>query len=402
MDQPLSSLDRVYASPQAPTATGEDDARTAARAAMLASSRAARSRGVRLFLGSILVFAISLPVGVVAGGSAGAIVALGAAGLGMVAAGHFLVALERGAVASAGVGAAVGSLALTLSSLFMTLLGAGWAWLSTMTFTRGRQIRSLGAIHLPPVEEGEAWTQLARGGELALEPATLAEAASTRAALAAQWRENGRTEHASVAAFAKLTLDLVALGAPPDLVAAANRDALDEIRHAELCFGLARALDGKAESPGAFAQAKTGRTLPRTRTMALAELAVDSLVDGALHEGISARIVAKLARRCADPKIASMMKEIAADEGRHARHGWDVVRWCLAEGGVPVAKALAGALSSLPAKMSSPMPAEARDGRWERFGIMGEALEEEEHRAARADLERRVRDLVAPQVLALG
>lgn len=28
----------------------------------------------------------------------------------------------------------------------------------------------------------------------------------------------------------------------------------------------------------------------------------------------------------------AILKEIAADEGRHAAHGWDVVAWCLAEG----------------------------------------------------------------------
>jgi hypothetical protein len=277
----------------------------------------------------------------------------------------------------------------------MTMLGLFTAWLSTMTFTRGRQIRSFGKILLPPVEAGESWTKLAKADELTLSPATLAVDAETRAALAAQWRENGRTEHASVAAFARLTLDLMALGAPPELVAGANRDALDEIRHAELCFGLARALDGRVEGPGGFPAAAKARTLSGIRTMALAELAVDSLIDGALHEGVSARIVAKLARRCDDATIASMMKEIAADEGRHARHGWDVVKWCVAEGGEPVVKALAGAIRMLPAKMSSPMPDEARDGRWERFGIMGEQLEEEEHVAARADVERRVRELVA-------
>ena len=123
----------------------------------------------------------------------------------------------------------------------------------------------------------------------------------------------------------------MALGAPPELVASSNRDALDEIRHTELSSSLARELDGEAEGPGAFPAAQTARTLPPTRTLALAALAVDSLVDGALHEGISARVVARLAKRCEVPRIRAMLKEIAADEGRHAAHGWDVVEFCLAE-----------------------------------------------------------------------
>ncbi|MFT3765404.1 MAG: ferritin-like domain-containing protein [Minicystis sp.] len=189
----------------------------------------------------------------------------------------------------------------------------------------------------------------------------------------------------------------MALGAPPALVAAANKDALDEIRHAELCFSLARALDGEEASPGAFPEAQRARTLPATRTLALAALAVDSLVDGALHEGVSARVIARLVKRCEEPQIRAVLKEIAADEGRHAAHGWDVVRWCLAEGGSPVADALRGASAALPRTMRTPLPAAAEDGGWERFGIHGRALEAEELTSTRADVVRRVEKMIGAE-----
>src|SRR5688572_6390900 len=82
-----------------------------------------------------------------------------------------------------------------------------------------------------------------------------------------------------------ITLDLIALGAPPALVAAAQRDALDEIRHAELCFSLARALDGGALGPAPFPEVQRARARSSARPRALAQLAVDALIDGALHEG---------------------------------------------------------------------------------------------------------------------
>jgi hypothetical protein len=282
----------------------------------------------------------------------------------------------------------------SIASLAAALLGAFLALLSTMAFTRGRQIRRFGRVLLPPVGAGDAWSRATPGvptGPLALEGADV----ESRRALAAQWCENGRTEHASVAAFARHTLDLIALGAPPSLVAAAQRDALDEIRHAELCFALARSIDGGDRSPGAFPQAARSVTLPKPRLMALSELAVDSLVDGALHEGASARIVAKLARRCEDPAIASILKEIAADEGRHSAHGWDVVRWCVAEGGEPVLRSLEAAARALPQTVHSELPEAARQGAWERWGIAGEALEADELSRARADLVRRVEALAA-------
>lgn len=275
----------------------------------------------------------------------------------------------------------------SLANAAMMLLGALMAWMSTLSFTRGRQLRSLGRVLLPPIDVGPSW---AAGSE------PIAVAPELGRALAAQWRENGRTEHASVAAFARLSLDLMALGAPPALIEAANRDALDEIRHAQLCFSLARSLDGVAASPGAFPAAARVRTLSRRRRLALAELAVDSLIDGALHEGVSARIIAKLARRAEVPAIQAVLTEIAADEGRHAAHGWDVVRWCLDEGGRPVAQALLGALATLPEGMRSPLPEAAREGGWQRWGIHGHALEAEEYARTRDKLVRRVTALTRP------
>lgn len=383
------TLDEVYAAPGAAPNEASLPELAAARASRL------RARGAKLLLASVAGFGLSIAaMTVTSSAGVGTLVFLVAALVAFAGAGHSVAALTKGLGATPGATGIASAVALVVANLFMTGLGAFAALLSTMTFTRGRQIRSAGKILLPPVAHGDAWTGagLSSAGPVGVIDT---EDDATRSALAAQWRENGRTEHASVAAFARLTLDLMALGAPPDLVADANRDALDEIRHTELCFGLARALDGRSESPGPFPEAARARTLSRSRTLALAQLAVDSLVDGALHEGVSARIIAKLARRCEAPAIQAILKEIAADEGRHARHGWDVVRWCLAEGGESVAHALEGALRALPKTMSSPMPDEARDGRWERWGIMGEELEAEEHEATRADLERRVGEAIA-------
>jgi hypothetical protein len=277
-------------------------------------------------------------------------------------------------------------LAVALVGLPMAFFGAIIGLLSTFGFSRGRQLRRRGRVLLPPVREGGAWAS----SGFVLEALHLAPLG-----LADQWRENGRTEHASVASFARLTLDLMALGAPPVLVIAAQQDALDEIRHAEACFSLAQALDGQSASPGPFPEAQSAHTLPRARVLALATLAVTSLVDGALHEGVSARILAKLGKRCENPIIAGVLKRIAADEGRHAAHGWDVVEWCLAEGGRAVAQALAGAARVLPEQMRSQLPPAATDGAWVAWGIHDQALEIEEYAATRAQVVRRVHALVA-------
>jgi hypothetical protein len=280
--------------------------------------------------------------------------------------------------------ARIAAIVATLVGSFTGHFGLFLAYVSTISFTRGRQLRRFGKPMLPEIgEKGAAWTN--EPSDLpAIVPADIAPA------LAAQWRENGKTEHASVAAFARLASDLVALGAPPELLEAANRDALDEIKHARMCFALARELDGKNEGPLAFPAARTARTLPSNRTLALAALAVDSLVDGALHEGVSAAVIAELARRCRIPRIENMLREIARDEGRHAAHGWDVAMWCIEEGGEPIRRAVLGALRGLPKKMQSPLPDAAKDGAWEPYGIHGHALEASAWARVRERLEARV------------
>jgi hypothetical protein len=270
----------------------------------------------------------------------------------------------------------------TLANLAFFAFGAFVAFLSTVAFSRGRQLRSLGRVLLPPLTGSPDW---ARGEE------RLEVDDRVRSGLAARWRENARTEHASVAAFARLSLDLVALGAPPDLLAAAQRDALDEIAHAEACFAIARSIDGAEVGAGPFPAAARAGQRSRIRVVALADLAVDSLVDGALHEGLSARVVARLARRCEVPSIREALRRVAADEGRHAAHGWDVVEWCVRQGGAPVVSALEGAVRALPAAVHDALPTEAEGGAWERWGIPGRATEAIEYARARENVASRVR-----------
>ncbi len=68
--------------------------------------------------------------------------------------------------------------------------------------------------------------------------------------LARAWLKDALEEHASVAAFARFTLQLLALGAPPELVAQSQRASIDEIEHARACFALAARYGAGAQGPG--------------------------------------------------------------------------------------------------------------------------------------------------------
>ncbi len=275
-------------------------------------------------------------------------------------------------------------------ALIFTLVGLVMAMATLTLFSRGRQLRRGFKVLLPALAADDRWTQLV----MQAQPVEV-----DLAAIAAQWRENGRNEHASVAAFAQLTLDLMSLGAPPALLVSSQKDALDEVRHAELCFSLARSLDGQAQGPAPFHEAKQTRGLLPGRALALAQVAVDALLEGALLEGYSARLISKVGARCLDPAIVSVLNELGADEGRHSRHGWDVVDWCASEGGEPVLLALRGSLRALPTHSRPSASASSAAGAWERYGIPGATLEGETWAETRQYVVERVQAMTAPAQL---
>ena len=74
-------------------------------------------------------------------------------------------------------------------------------------------------------------------------PPTLAND-SINQVIAMEFSEQGEGEHASVASFARHTLQLLNIGAPSELLMSSQKAAIDEVRHAKMCYGLAAAFFG--------------------------------------------------------------------------------------------------------------------------------------------------------------
>ncbi|MCB9704866.1 MAG: ferritin-like domain-containing protein [Myxococcales bacterium] len=196
-----------------------------------------------------------------------------------------------------------------------------------------------------PVVASDAWQGDAAGDEAALAPAL-------RERLADAWLTDARMEHASIAAFARATLELLAVGAPPELVAATQRAGLDEVEHARLCFALARRYSGRDRGPGPLPAVQP-------RALDLAGLATATFVEGCVGETIAALMATRAARRCEDPEVRAILERIAEDEAGHAALAWETVAWALRSGGEPVALALRGALAGL--REGSAIDAATRD-----------------------------------------
>ena len=95
----------------------------------------------------------------------------------------------------------------------------------------------------PLLVDGHALTAESRPGAWGSQTLTLQEVApAQREAVRTRWIQAGLTEHASVAAFARFSLQLMALGAPADLLLDASTAAADEVHHADACFAVASAL----------------------------------------------------------------------------------------------------------------------------------------------------------------
>jgi len=182
---------------------------------------------------------------------------------------------------------------------------------------------------------GAAWNEPALADALA--PAL---PAALRHRIANGWLEDALAEHASVAAFARATLELMAVGAPPSLLVQAQRAALDEIEHARLCFSLAARYGGAPVQPGPLPAAAPRAADP-------AQLGADAFAEGCVGETIAALAAQRAARAVVDPAMKDALVRLADDEARHAALAWSTVAWALAQGGAPVAERLRRVAASL-------------------------------------------------------
>lgn len=180
-----------------------------------------------------------------------------------------------------------------------------------------------------------------------------------RAELLARWTRAALDEHASVAAFSKVALDLMRFGAPPALLARTHRAAGEEVHHAELGFAVVSAIAGKPVGPGPYPLS----TVPLAAS--LAELAADAAREGCIGEALASLLALEGARRAEDPTLKQVLTTIATDEAQHALLAWSTVRWAIEVGGDPVRAAVAEVFENAQQHgISVPEAPEADLSRW--------------------------------------
>jgi len=185
----------------------------------------------------------------------------------------------------------------------------------------GRPFLVDGSARVAPRGAGDGW-QLA-GARPNLSRVSSAE----RARLAEEWTKVGLMEHASIAAFARFTLQLMSLGAPSDLVERSNAATSDETLHAKLAFTIASAYAGRDVGPGRLdvRGALEGGSLE--------EILINVIREGCIGETVAAVEAAEALEHAVDPMVRDALARISKDELRHADLAWQFVRWALESGG---------------------------------------------------------------------
>ena len=224
--------------------------------------------------------------------------------------------------------------------------GSGWHCISPGVVC-GRPLLVGGESRTAPSRTRGDWARAGATPDVsALDPAL-------RGAIAAHWQDVAALEHASIASFARFTLQLLALGAPPELLADTQRAAADEVEHARAAFAIASAYAGRPIGPAAL---DVG-CLPVATDLGdvLCALVEEACVGETM--GVAEAVI--LAEAAVDPVLRGVQARIAEDELRHAALAWRALQWGLAQASAEVRRRVAETFErAMAAVVRAPEPRE--------------------------------------------
>ena len=167
--------------------------------------------------------------------------------------------------------------------------------------------------------------------------ATIARLApADREALAEIWRQRAQSESAVGNVFAQVADELVASGAPAEVVALARRAEADEARHAAICEELAVAY-GHDTTPRPERRVRLrDYDQPTVRLRA----ALHAIHVCCISETIATAFVEACLGACESQALREIHRDHLADEVQHARVGWAYVATLTAEERAAVASEL--------------------------------------------------------------
>jgi hypothetical protein len=150
---------------------------------------------------------------------------------------------------------------------------------------------------------------------------------NTRAALAQAWTRAGLDAHGAVAAYARFSLQLMALGAPPQLISGCAQAMQDEVAHAQACFSLARRYEGHDVGPGPLALSDASFDGDVTA------IVVEVVQRGCIGEAVCALSAREALEHCQDAATREVLVRHHAAKAQQAQLAWRFVGWALRSAG---------------------------------------------------------------------
>ena len=190
-------------------------------------------------------------------------------------------------------------------------------------------------------------------------------------------------EHASIAAFARFSLQLLCLGAPPDLVELTTAAMADETKHARACFAVASEYAGMPVGPGRLA---VERSLDE---MSLEQIVLNTIREGCVGETVAAIEAREAAEHTADPALRALLLVISNDETRHAEHPFRFVKWALTQGDATLEHAVRREFQALSTVTLSATELDPWQAKYLEHGVVSEPMRQ----AIRA---RAMREVILP------
>ena len=181
----------------------------------------------------------------------------------------------------------------------------------------GRPLTEEGDCQVAPLSAEAGWVETIPE----LTCAHLSESDQER--VISYWAEVCQLEHSSVASFARFTMEMMAIGAPADLLLAVQEAAADEVRHARRAAELLSALGGERVGFGSLPIEQVQISAHR------AEILERLIREACFGETLGVAEVTEQACLCDHPIIRDHLATVRDDETRHAGLAWRALQWII-------------------------------------------------------------------------
>ncbi len=150
-----------------------------------------------------------------------------------------------------------------------------------------------------------------------------------RERLAGTWTRRCAAEYLAVSTFSVLAIDLVAAGAPADVLSLCLRAGIDEVRHAEMCLRMVEIYGGqRILPPPGMSRLPDDPKRPKVH-----QAMANTMLVSCVSETYATTILSATRDLTVDPAAQAVLTSIYSDEVMHARLGWAYLRYTLDRGG---------------------------------------------------------------------